>query len=74
MESVFRLNGVDENSATYALGWVLEKSPHFRCAMLRAWFDQDINQRSHHFFAATWRRAARWLRSTIRPSLTSPLS
>lgn len=43
VESVFRLNGVDENSATYALGWVLEKSPHFRCAMLRAWFDQDIN-------------------------------
>jgi hypothetical protein len=41
--SVFRLNGADENSATYALGWVLEKSPHFRCAMLSAWFDQDIN-------------------------------
>ncbi len=27
--TVFELNGVDENSGTFALGWVLEKSPKF---------------------------------------------
>lgn len=28
--NVFQLNGVNENSATYALGWVLERSSDFR--------------------------------------------
>lgn len=34
--SVFHLIGTDENSATYALGWTLEKSP----AMLRAFIEE----------------------------------
>jgi hypothetical protein len=41
--NVFHLNGVDENSATYALGWVLEKSLHFRSNMLATWFGKDIS-------------------------------
>jgi hypothetical protein len=36
-ENVFRLLGSDENSASYALGWALERSSHFRNAMLDAW-------------------------------------
>jgi len=40
--SVFRLNGADENSATYALGWVLEKSPNFCIAMINAWIGAPL--------------------------------
>ena len=35
-KSVFRLNGADENSASFALGWVLEQSAHFRRAVAEA--------------------------------------
>ena len=38
VESVFALNGRDENSATYALGWALSQSP----ALLAA-FGKDLN-------------------------------
>ena len=36
VKSVFRLNGADENSATYALGWVLEHSQKFRDLVIEA--------------------------------------
>jgi hypothetical protein len=42
-KSVFRLNGADENSATYALGWVLEQSPNFRLAMISAWMGKAVD-------------------------------
>ena len=38
--SIFRLNGADENSATYALGWALQHSRHFLSAMLSDWFGE----------------------------------
>lgn len=41
-DSVFRLLGADENSATYALGWALERSPSFRATMTKAWFGHAI--------------------------------
>src|ERR1700694_865509 len=41
--SVFRLNGADENSATYALGWVLEQSHNFRLAMVSAWMGEVVD-------------------------------
>ena len=40
--SVFRLNGADENSATFALGWVLEQSPRYRAAVVAAVFDEAL--------------------------------
>ena len=42
-QSVFRLNGADENSATYALGWILEQSPHFLSAILQAAFGEALD-------------------------------
>lgn len=36
--SVFRLNGSDENSASFALGWVLEQSLNFREVFTKAVF------------------------------------
>jgi hypothetical protein len=36
--SVFELNGVGENSGTFALGWVLEKSPKFLQLVMDAIF------------------------------------
>ena len=37
---VFGLNGYDENSATYALGWVLTKSPN----LLRAFIKRCVGE------------------------------
>jgi len=34
---VFGLKGTDENSATFALGWALERCGEFRRAILKAW-------------------------------------
>jgi hypothetical protein len=42
-KSVFRLNGADENSATSALGWVLQPSPNFRLAMVSAWMGEAVD-------------------------------
>jgi hypothetical protein len=41
--NVFQLNGVDENSATYALGWVLEQSSHFRILVGEAIFGRRLD-------------------------------
>jgi hypothetical protein len=41
-KSVFGLNGYDENSASYALGWVLERSSHFRKAVVAAVFGETL--------------------------------
>lgn len=40
--NIFRLNGADENSATYALGWLLDQSKLFRSAMINAWFGEFL--------------------------------
>jgi hypothetical protein len=44
--NVFRLLGADENSATFALGWVLDHSLHMRKLMVGMIFDkpQDIDE------------------------------
>ena len=47
VESVFALNGRDENSATYALGWALSQSP----ALLAA-FGEDLNGQPTNFDGA----------------------
>lgn len=43
--SVFRLNGADENSASFALGWTLEQSLHYRKLVAEAVFGEvlDVN-------------------------------
>ena len=41
--NVFRLAGADENSATFALGWALDRSDHFRKSMLKAWFHSEMD-------------------------------
>ena len=41
--SVFNLCVSDENSATYALGWVLERSLNFRSNMIRAWLGKQMS-------------------------------
>lgn len=41
--SVFHLNGTDENSATFALGWVLEHSPTFRKLLIDAVFQDSLD-------------------------------
>lgn len=41
--SVFGLNGADENSATFALGWVLEQCREFRSLLLAAVFGMAID-------------------------------
>lgn len=41
--SVFQLWGLDENSATYALGWVLEQSNHFRELLANTIFQEQLN-------------------------------
>lgn len=40
--SVFRLNGADENSATFALGWGLEQSPEYRKIVIEAMFGEVL--------------------------------
>ena len=40
--NIFQLNGSDEDSATYAIGWVLEKSPRFRDAVIEAVFGERL--------------------------------
>jgi hypothetical protein len=40
--SVFQLLGPDENSATFALGWVLERSPAFRDALIARIFGHSV--------------------------------
>jgi hypothetical protein len=53
--NVFRLGGADENSATSALGWVLEQSPTYRNLVIEATFgglldsgDAVISLQRHH--------------------------
>lgn len=41
--SVFGLTGADENSATFAMGWVLEQCPAFRKAVLKAMFGTTLD-------------------------------
>lgn len=41
--SVFRLNGADENSASFALGWVLEQSLNFRDVFTKAVFGATLD-------------------------------
>jgi len=41
--SVFRLSGADENSASYALGWTLEQSPHYRKLVVEAVFGEVLD-------------------------------
>jgi len=43
--NVFRLNGDDENSASFALGWTLEQSSHYRELVAKAVFGEvlDVN-------------------------------
>ena len=41
--SVFRLNGADENSATFALGWVLEQSPRYRKVVIESVFGEALD-------------------------------
>ncbi|MGV7219226.1 hypothetical protein [Bradyrhizobium sp. UFLA05-112] len=43
VNNVFRLGGADENSATFALGWALEYSKHFRKRMLGAWLHAEVD-------------------------------
>jgi DNA-binding transcriptional regulator YiaG len=44
--SVFGLARSDENSATFALGWVLKESPSFRSIFVETIFDIDFDTRS----------------------------
>src|SRR5205085_1961424 len=41
--NVFGLNGTNENSATFALGWALERCEHFRRAILSAWLGSSAD-------------------------------
>lgn len=41
--SVFRLNGADENSATFALGWVLEQSLSYRRLVIETVFAEALD-------------------------------
>lgn len=41
--SVFGLSGMDENSASFALGWALEQSPRFRAALVAAIFGKPLD-------------------------------
>lgn len=43
--SVFQLRGQDENSATYALGWVLAQSIHFRNLLANKVFQEKLDTR-----------------------------
>jgi hypothetical protein len=40
--NVFRLYGPDENSASFALGWVLEQSPEYRKIVIEAVFGERL--------------------------------
>lgn len=42
-QNVFELMGKDENSATYALGWTLEKCPHFSKNFIEEISDVKLN-------------------------------
>lgn len=46
--SVFGLNGTDENSATYAIGWVLAECPTFASGLLRLLFDEPCDIQNLH--------------------------
>ena len=41
--NVFRLYGADENSASFALGWVLEQSPAYRKIVIEAVFGEKLD-------------------------------
>lgn len=41
--NIFGLKGINENSATFALGWVLERCIHFRSAMLNGWLGSAVD-------------------------------
>jgi hypothetical protein len=41
--NVFRLYGADENSASFALGWVLEQSPAYRKVVIEAVFAETLD-------------------------------
>lgn len=41
--SVFRLIGSDENSASFAVGWALEQSPHYRSLVIEAAFGEVLD-------------------------------
>ncbi len=41
--NVFQLTGSDENSATFALGWVLERSPAYRKLVMGAVFGDSLD-------------------------------
>ena len=41
--NVFRLCGTNDNSASFALGWVLERSPHYRKLVIEAIFGQALD-------------------------------
>jgi len=43
LSSVFRLNGADENSASFAMGWVLEQSPQYRKFLVEAVFGEVLD-------------------------------
>ncbi|QHP69550.1 hypothetical protein EI171_21015 [Bradyrhizobium sp. LCT2] len=43
--NIFRLMGADENSATFALGWALEKCEGFRKSVLSAWVGSPFEGR-----------------------------
>src|ERR1039458_1445147 len=43
LTNVFRLRGNDENSASFALGWVLEQSPVYRKLVSKTMFGKDFD-------------------------------
>lgn len=43
VESVFSLNSVDENSGTFALGWVLEQSQQLRQEFVKKIFNEELD-------------------------------
>lgn len=48
--NVFRLLGTDENSATFALGWALDRCPKFRAKMIGAWLGEPNEPRDASIF------------------------
>jgi hypothetical protein len=42
ISSAFQLLGVDENSATFALGWILENCSAYRQRLIKNIFNRDI--------------------------------
>lgn len=57
--SIFRLYGVNENSASAALAWGLEKSPEFRKRILTAILGEPVDvEKSRSFCSGTTRNIA----------------